>query len=131
MEKFSRIKCDFHVVEEDNAIIVAIGENVVAHENVKVTMDCKELIDDLKEKGEENPNITWSKDRAPFSNHTFINVYISHNKRYCIISPTIQYIHFDGQPGITDESYTCRVCSRNNDEINCEQNTSILTVCGK
>ena len=131
MEKFSLIKCDFHVVEEDNAMVVAIGENVVVQENVKLTMDYIELIDNLKEKGEENPDITWIKDGVPFSNHTLINAFISHDKRYCIISPTLSYVNIDGRPGITSDDYTCRVCSRNNDEIGCEQNTSTIVVCGK
>ena len=127
MTKFSPIKCGFHVVEEDNTIVVAIGENVVVQENVKVTMDCIELIDDLKDQGEDNPIVIWSKNEHSLtSNLSQTNVYISHDKRYCIISAT--QLAVGGQLGTTG-NYTCRVCSRSSDS--CEQNTSSPIVCGK
>ena len=94
-------------MEEDNTIVVAIGENVVVEENVKVSIDCIGLIDDLKEKGEENPTVTWSKNGVSLtSNLSQTNVYISHGKRYCIISAT--QLAVGGQLGTTG-NYTCRV----------------------
>ena len=114
-------------MEEDNTIVVAIGENVVVQENVKVTIDCIKLIDRLKEKGEENPTVTWSKNERPItSNLSQTNVFISYDNRYCIISAT--QLAVGVQLG-TAGNYTCRVCSRS--IISCEQNTSSQTACGK
>ena len=115
-------------MEEDNTIVVAIGENAVVQENVKVTMDCIALIDHLKALGEENPTVTWSKNEVLLSNLSQTNVYISQDNRYCIISATQETV--GGQLGTTG-NYTCRVCSPNIDGLSCEQNTSSQTVCSK
>ena len=113
---------------EDNTLLVAIGENVVVRENVEVTMDCIELIDDLKGKGEVNPIITWSKNGLTLANLSQTNVIITHEKRYCTITAT--QLTVGGELG-NDGDYTCKVCSESSDKIGCEQNTSSVIVCGK
>ena len=113
---------------EDNILLVAIGENVVVQENVEVTMDCIELIDKIKGKGEVNPMITWSKNEFTLSNLSQTNVIITHEKRYCTITAT--QLAVGGELG-TDGNYTCKVCSKSSDQIGCEQNTSSVIVCGK
>ena len=115
-------------MEEDNTVRVAIGENVVVQENVEVTMDCLELIDDIKGKGEENPMITWSKNELELSNLSQTNVIITHEKRYCTITAT--QLAIGGELG-TAGNYTCEVCGRSSDQIGCEQKTSSHIVCGK
>ena len=107
---------------------MTIGENVVVQENVEVTMDCIELIDNLKGKGEVNPEITWSKNGLVLSNLSQTNVIITHGRRYCIITAT--QLAVGGELG-TAGNYTCKVCSKSSDEIGCEQNTSSQIVCGK
>ena len=111
-------------MEEDNTILVAIGENVFVQENVEVTMDCIELIDDLKREGEVNPMITWSKNGLTLSNLSQTNVIITNKKRYCTI--TVTQLAIGGEFG-TSGNYTCQVC----DQIGCEQKTSSHIVCGK
>ena len=128
LKKVLLIKYVFCVVAEDNTILVAIGENVFVQENVEVTMDCIELINDLKEKGEVNPEITWSKNGLVLSNLSQTNVIITHERRYCTITAT--QLAVGGELG-TDGDYTCKVCSNISDQIGCEQNTSSVMVCGK
>ena len=113
---------------EDNTILVTIGENVFVQENVEVTMDCIELIDDLKREGEVNPIITWSKNGLPLTNMSQTNVIITYENRYCIITAT--QLTVGGEIG-NDGDYTCKVCSNNSDQIGCKQNTSSVVVCGK
>ena len=110
---------------ENNTILVPIGENVVVHENVKVTMDCIELMQD---KGEENPHITWIKNTVQIErNATEVNVFISGDERYCIISST--QLAVGGQLG-TIGNYTCRVCG-DDGTVGCVNKTSSQVVCGK
>ena len=115
-------------MEDDNTILVAIGENIVVQENVEVTMDCIKLIDNLKEQGEENPEITWSKNELELSNLSQTNVIITHDRRYCTITAT--QLAVGGELG-TAGNYTCNVCSKSTDQIGCEQKTSSQVVCGK
>ena len=110
---------------ENNTILVPIGENVIVHENVKVTMDCIELMQD---KGEENPHITWIKNTAVIErNATEVNVFISGDERYCIVSST--QLAVGGQFGTTG-NYTCKVCGGDG-TVDCVNKTSSQVVCGK
>ena len=119
---------DFHVVEEDNTVRVPIGESVTVQENVEVTMDCVELIDDLKHSAEANPIITWYKNGMKIrGNGTYKNIMISADKRYCIIAAT--QLAVGGELGTTGD-YTCKVCSGNG-TADCENKTSSQVVCGE
>ena len=113
---------------ENNTILVPIGENVVVHENVRVTMDCIELIQDLIDLGEERPHVTWIKNTAVIGrNATEVNVFISGDERYCIISST--QLAVGGQLGTTG-NYTCKVCGGDG-TVDCVSKTSSQVVCGK
>ena len=108
----------------NNSLYLSIGEDATVRLNVQITIDCKQLINDAKKKGEKNPNITWTKDGLIITNESIPNVFISEDKKL-VIDTRITFATNDG-------NYTCEVCDvglfKHHD---CERETSYLKVCGE
>ena len=111
----------------NNSLYLSSGEDATVRLNVQITIDCKQLIDDLKDKGEPNPTITWTKDGLIITNHSVPYVIISDDKTLVIITRIT--FATGGQVG-NDGNYTCKVCGGDG-TADCEKETSCLKVCGK
>ena len=81
----------------------------------------------MKDKGESNLTITWSKDGTVITNNSMENIIISANKTLVVITRTAFAI---GDQVGNDGNYTCKVCGVNG-TVDCERNTSCLKVCGE
>ena len=108
----------------NRSVAVFVGEDVVVEEYVRVTINCSQLIDATIDNGISNASITWYKDGVFLTNRSAINVVISADGRYCIITDTL--LPVGGHLG-TDGNYTCEVC---NTPTNCTAMTTYLVVCG-
>ena len=111
----------------NNSLYLSSGEDATVILDVQITVDCKQLIDHLKDKGEPNPTITWTKDGSLLTNDSLPIVIISEDKELVIITRIT--FATGGQEG-SDGNYTCNVCSGNGN-ADCEEETSCLKVCGK
>ena len=111
----------------NNSLYLTSGENATVRLDVHITIDCKQLIDDLKNKGEPNPTITWTKDGLVITNESIPNVIISEDKVLVIVTRIA--FATGGQVG-NDGNYTCKVCGGNS-TADCENETSCLKVCGE
>ena len=111
----------------NNSLYLSSGEDATVKLGVQITVDCKQLIDDLKDKGELNPTIIWTKDGLILANGTVPNVFISEDMRLVIVTRVA--FATGGEVG-NDGNYTCNVCS-SNDTDDCERETSCLKVCGE
>ena len=109
----------------NNSLYLTSGENATVGLDVQITVDCKQLINDIKDKGEPNPNITWTKDGIALTNDSIPNVTISEDKVIVIVT-RIAYAT-GGQVG-NDGNYTCEVCGGT---AGCKNETSCLKVCGE
>ena len=112
----------------NNSLYLSSGEDDTVGLDVHITIDCKQLIDDLKDKGELNPTITWTKDGLMFINESVPNVFISENMTLVIITRTT--FATGGQAG-NDGNYTCKVCGHSGITKDCEEETSCIKVCGE
>ena len=108
----------------NGSVIVFVGEDVVVEEDVRVTINCSQPIDATIDNGISNASITWYKGGALLTNGSSLNVVISADGRYCIITDTV--LSAGGVLG-TDGNYTCEVC---NTPTNCTLMTTCLAVCG-
>ena len=111
----------------NNSLYLLNGEDATVRSDVQVTIHCKELIDDLKDKGEPNPIITWTKDGLVITNESVPNVIISEDKTLVIVT-AIAFVT-TGLEG-NDGNYTCKVCGGDG-TVDCEEETSCLKVCGE
>ena len=105
----------------NGSVDVFAGEDVVVEEDVRVTINCSQLIDANEI---SNASITWYKDGALLTTGSAISAVISADGRYCIITHTL--LPVGGQLG-TDGNYTCEVC---NTPTTCTAMTTCLAVCG-
>ena len=111
----------------NNSLNLSSGQDAIVRSDVHITIDCKQLIDDLKNKGESNPIVTWTKDGNVITNNSVVNVFISNDKRFAIITKIT--VDTGGQIG-NDGNYTCKVCGGGG-TADCKRNTSCLKVCGE
>ena len=103
-----------------------VGELVITPEDIWVTIDCGQLIDEVASTTNvTNPTVTWYKDGAVLITGSAINVEISDERRLCIITDTLLAV--GGQLG-TDGNYSCEVCST---PTNCQRNDTCAAVCGE
>ena len=108
------------------SLVVFVGDPIIVPEDVRVTIDCGELIDQVSAStGIANPMVTWFKDGTVLMTGTAINVEISDDGRFCVITDTLLAV--GGQLG-TDGTYSCEVCST---PINCQTNDTGAVVCGE
>ena len=92
----------------NESVVVFVGEPVTVREDVRVTINCSNVIQQARDAGFTNPNITWYKDGFVLTNATAPNVVISEDKTLCIITDTLLAV--GGQVG-NDGNYTCEVCA--------------------
>ena len=117
--------CHFNVVINDS-VTVFVGEPVITPEDIRVTIDCGPLIDEVvNTTNVTNPTVTWYKDGAALTTGSAFNVEISDDSRFCVITDTLLAV--GGQLG-TDGNYTCEVCST---PTNCQRKDTGTAVCGE
>ena len=116
----------------NGSLYVFVGKPVTVRQDERVTIDCGQLINKTIRNltneiiGNEtiNPVVTWCLDGREISNGSEINVIISADNRFCIITDTL--IAVGGQLG-TKGNYTCKVCNNNT----CMIDTTVKEVCSK
>jgi len=81
------------------------GVPIAVRSDEQLIIDCGLLIDEVRN---SNPNVTWYNDGVAITNGSHMNVFISADDRYCIITDTSSTV--SGQMG-TAGSYTCEVCT--------------------
>ena len=112
----------------NDSLVLFVGESIVVGEDVRVTIDCSEVIDPVIFSGIPNPTIRWLKDGAELTaNRSAPNVDISADRRRLIITDTVLAV--GGQVG-NDGNYTCEVCDDPTD-VNCRNQTTCNAVCGE
>ena len=112
----------------NESVTVFVGEPIVVGEDVRVTIDCSEVIDPVIAGGIPNPTIRWIKDGAELTiNGSAPNVDISADRRRLIITDTLLAV--GGQVG-NDGNYTCKVCD-DSTYVNCRNRTTCNAVCGE
>ena len=87
-------------------MVVFVGEPIVVPENIQVTIDCGQLIDQAIMMGGV-ANITWRKNGRIIVNDSEVNVVLSPDNRTIIITDT--FLGTPAQVG-TDGLYSCEVC---------------------
>ena len=107
-----------------NPLTVLVGEPAVIREGLRLTIDCGQLIDGMISSGAVNPTVTWYRDGTSLSNGSAANVFVSQDKRQCIISSTL--LAAGGQAG-NSGNYTCEVCDGNS----CVNDNTESVVCGE
>ena len=107
-------------------MVVFAGEPVIAPDDVRVIVNCCQLIDLAITSGIQNPTVNWFKDGLELSNVSAPNVVISANRKLLIITDTLLAV--GGQLG-NGGNYTCSVC-RNFMSPNCSKTTHVA-VCGE
>ena len=108
----------------NGSVAVFVGENVVVKEDVRVMIDCSQLIDAIMDNRVSNTTITWYKDGFPITNGSALNVKISADYRHCIITNTL--LALGGRQLRTDGDYTCGVCNI----TTCINKSSSVIICG-
>ncbi len=73
----------------NESLVVFVGEPVVVGEDVRVTINCSQLIDEAIAGGIPNPTVTWFRDGNELTHTTVTNVEISADMRLCIITDTL------------------------------------------
>ena len=114
----------FHLVV-NGSVTVFIGETIIVKEDVRVTVDCSQLIDTAINKRISNITVIWYKDRNLITNGTAANTVISADHRLCITTNTLQ--SEGGRQLGTDGDYTCKVCNA----TTCINMTSPQIICGR
>ena len=107
-------------------MFVFAGEPVAVRDDMRVVIDCGQLIDQAMSDGISNLTVTWIKDGLTLSNGSTINVVISADRRRLIITDTLLAI--GGQLG-NDGNYTCDICMDYN-VPDCT-NETVVCVCGE
>lgn len=110
----------------NNSLTVYVGEVVRVGEEVRLTIDCSQLIDAAIGSGNLNPDVTWYGIHGlPITNLTSPYAEVSADNRQLIFPETL--VPYGAHLGI-DGNYTCEVCS---DADTCVNNSTTLYVCGK
>ena len=109
----------------NQSLVVFAGEPVIVPEDIRVTIDCSPLIDAVAAEIGMAPIVRWYKDDTILTTGSAINVEISDDGRFCVITDTSLAV--GGQLG-TDGNYTCEVCMS---PTNCETNITCAAVCGE
>ena len=114
-----------YVVVNDS-VFVFVGKPVVVGEDIRVTIDCSQLIDNAISNGTKNPTVTWydTGGRPAVDGHAGY-AEISADGRQCIFPST--FIPHGAHLPI-DGNYTCEVCS---DPDTCVNRSTMFTVCGE
>ena len=111
----------------NNSLYLLSGEDATVRLGVHITIDCKQLMNNLKDKGEPNCTITWTNNGLILTNASKEYVFLSEDKTLSIVTrikvATADELGNDG-------NYTCKVCGGNG-TAECERETSCLKVCGK
>ena len=110
----------------NESVFVFVGEPVTVRDDMRVVIDCGQLIDRAISDGIPNPTVTWIKDGLTLMNGSATNVVISPDRRRLIITDTL--LAFGGQFG-SDGNYTCDICMDYN-VPDCA-NESDVCVCGE
>ena len=117
--------CHFNVVVNDS-VTVFVGEPIITPEDIRVTIDCGQLIDEvINTTNVTKPAVTWYKDGAALTTGSEINVEISDDRIFCVITDTL--LPVGGQLG-THGNYSCEVCST---PTNCQRKDTAAAVCGE
>ena len=106
-------------------MVVFVGEPVIVPEDIRVTIDCGPIIDAVATDTGMSPIVRWYKDDTILTTGFAINVEISDDGRFCVITDTLLAV--GGQLG-TDGNYSCEVCST---PTECETNITCTAVCGE
>ena len=112
------------------SVVVFAGEPVITPPGIRVTIDCGQLIDEVvNTTGVINPSVTWFKngDALLPNMHYALNVKISADKRFCVITES-EYAYAGASGGGTYGNYSCEVCST---PTNCLRNDTCVAVCGE
>ena len=115
------------VVNSSLEVTIANPDSITVKENITVTIDCKPVIDFVRNLTSLNPRIVWYKNGIILTNGSEVNVYISKGNRLVIISQTS--VAEGGQLG-TSGNYTCCACVGDSN-VDCTCNSTVKTVCGK
>ena len=111
----------------NQSVVVFAGEPVLVPEDIRVTIDCSPIIDAVAAEIGMAPTVRWYKDGIIITTRSAINVEISDDGRFCVITDTLLAV--GGQLG-TDGNYTCEVC-RSPTDTNCNRTDSCKGVCGE
>ena len=111
----------------NQSVVVFAGDHVIVPEDIRVTIDCGPIIDAVTAEIGMAPTVRWYKDDTLLTTGSAINVEISDDGRFCVITDTLLAV--GGQLG-TDGNYTCEVC-RNPTDTNCNRTDSCNAVCGE
>ena len=110
----------------NKSVVVFVGEPVKVREGIQVTINCSNLIQQARNGGITNFNVTWYKDGVVLSNESANQVLISKDRSLCIITDTL--FAFRGQVG-NDGNYTCEVCPPGS--ADCTSRSTYQAVCGE
>ena len=112
----------------NKSVLVFAGEPIILPVDIptryiKVTIDCGPLIDQVvNTSGITNSTVTWYFNDFLLTTGSAINIEISNDGTFCIITNTL--LDLFGTGG----NYSCVVCSAS---INCKRNDTCFAVCGK
>jgi len=106
------------------SFVVFVGEPVIVPESIQVTIDCGQLIDDVRNMTGMISSIIWTKNGRPIVNGSEVNVFLAPDNSTIFISDTL--LGTPAQVG-TDGAYECEVCSENS----CNNTITNVTVCRK
>ena len=106
---------------------MSAGEPVIVSDDIRLVIDCGQLIDRAIMSGIPNPTVIWHiKDGPILRNETAPYIILSRDRRRLIITDTL--VAVGGQLGNKD-IYTCDVCTDFMDP-NCSITTNVC-ICGE
>ena len=88
--------------------IVFAGEPIIVSADERVVIDCGPQIDSVAAETDMTPIVRWYKDGTIITTGSPINVHISDDGRFCVITETVSGAY---SQLVTDNSYFCEVCS--------------------
>jgi len=87
-------------------VVVFLGVPIVVRSDERLNIECGLLLDEVARNS--NRNVTWYNDGVTITNGSHMNVFISIDNKFCIITDTS--LTASGQLG-TAGNYTCEVCT--------------------